>query len=137
MNQREHLLTFVVPNKAGEAPLGIAAERVARGAKATLVVLLDKEARNDFRRFAEAEDLDAPTGEAIARERMIDFYSSRVGGVDTQTVLADVSSSRDMLRTAEAAQATSIVIPQELAARSDLRRLMSSARIPVLIAPAA
>lgn len=137
MDNREHLLTFIVPNKAGETSLDIAAESVARGGKATLVVLLDKAVREDFRRFAEAEDLDAPTGEAIARERLIDFYSSRVGGVDTETVLADVNSSRDMLRTAEAAHATSIVIPQELAARPDLQKFMSSTRIPVTVAPAA
>ncbi len=137
MNNREHLLTFIVPNEAGETPLAIAADSVARGGKATLVVLLDKEAIRDFRRFAEAEDLDAAIGEAIARDRMIDFYTSRVGGVDTETVLADLSSSREMVRTAEATDATSIVIPQELAARSDLHRFVSGARVPVLIAPAA
>jgi hypothetical protein len=137
MTNREHLLTFIVPNKAGETPLDIAADSVARGGKATLVVLLDKEAHKDFRRFAEAEDLDAATGEAIARERMIDFYTSRVGGVDTDTVLAESNSTLDMVRTVEATHATSIVIPQELAARSDLRQFVSGARVPVLIAPAA
>ncbi|MGA9278999.1 hypothetical protein, partial [Ilumatobacter sp.] len=134
---REHLLTFVVPNKAGETPLDYAAASVARGGRATLVVLLDKQTRQDFRRFADAEDLDRPAGEAIARDRLIDLYSARVGGADTETVLTDGIDSRDLARTAEAAHATGIVIPQSLAARSDLRTFVSGAQVPVLIAPAA
>ncbi len=138
MQHREHLLAVVVPNEAGEAPLDLAAELVARGGKATVVVLLTEQVRDDFRRFADAEDLDLPTGEAIALDRLIEAYNARIGGDDTETFAAGSSSSaRDLLHTAAVSGATTIAIPQQLAARSNLRGLMSDAHVPVLIAPAA
>ena len=138
MQLSEHLLAIVTPNQAGEVSLDIATDVVARGGKATVLLLLDAQARDDLRRFADSEDLAAHHGEAIALDRLADRYASRLGRSDTEMVVLDsVRSPRSLLDVATESKATSIVIPQHLAAQRVLRKLVSQARVPVLVAPAA
>ena len=138
MKLQEHLLAVVEPNQAGELSLDIASDTVARGGRATLLVLLNDQTRNDFRRFADCEDLEVHHGHALALDRLADSYASRVGGNDTETIILDpTSSARDLLDVAARTQATSIAIPQQLATRRNLRKLVSDASVPVLVTPAA
>ena len=138
MTHREHLLAIVEPSATGEAPLGIANDVVTRGGKATIVVLLTDEARNDFRQFADAQDLDAHHGEAVAVDRLIDVYTTRVGGSDTDSVVSHArTSALDLLTMAADTDATSIAIPQQVARRRGVRKLVSEALVPVLVTPAA
>jgi hypothetical protein len=138
MTDREHLLAIVEPSATGEAPLEIANDVVTRGGKATIVVLLTDEARNDFRRFADAQDLDVSHGEAVAVDRMIDVYTTRVGGSDTDSMVTHArASARDLLTMAADTDATSIAIPQQVARRRGVRKLVSEALVPVLVTPAA
>ncbi len=135
---REHILAVVEPNDAGEISLATATDLVAHGGKATVLVLLDKKTVSDFRQFAEAENLGAHEGEAIAVNRLVSLYNSRVGGTDTQTIVAGSTSTvHDLLDVADKERATSIVIPQHLIAQRRLRKLVSDSRIPVLVTPAA
>lgn len=137
MTNRHHLLAVVEPNQAGEASLDIATDHVAHGGTATVLVLLNEQTRDEFRRFADAEDLHVHHGEAIAIDRLVDAYTARVGG-GTDTIVADsASSARELLDVAATSRATSMVIPQHVAARRNLRRLVSDTTVPVLIAPAA
>ena len=138
MTHREHLLAIVEPSATGEAPLAIANDVVTRGGKATIVVLLTDEARNDFRRFADAQDLDVHHGEAVAVDRLIDVYTTRVGGSDTDSMVTHArTSALDLLAMAADTDATSIAIPQQVARRRGVRKLVSQALVPVLVTPAA
>ena len=138
MTHREHLLAIVEPSATGEAPLEIANDVVTRGGKATIVVLLTDEARNDFRRFADAQDLDVHHGEAVAVDRLIDVYTTRVGGSDTDSMVTHArTSALDLLAMAADTDATSIAIPQQVARRRGVRKLVSQAPVPVLVTPAA
>jgi len=138
MTHREHLLAIVEPSATGEAPLEIANDVVTRGGKATIVVLLTDEARNDFRRFADAQDLDVHHGEAVAVDRLIDVYTTRVGGSDTDSMVTHArTSALDLLAMAADTDATSIAIPQQVARRRGVRKLVSRALVPVLVTPAA
>ena len=138
MTHREHLLAIVEPSATGEAPLAIANDVVTRGGKATIVVLLTEEARNDFRRFADAQDLDVHHGEAVAVDRLIDVYTTRVGGSDTDSMVTHArTSALDLLAMAADTDATSIAIPQQVARRRGVRKLVSHAPVPVLVTPAA
>ena len=138
MTHREHLLAIVEPTATGEAPLDIANDVVTRGGKATIVVLLTDEARNDFRRFADAQDLDLHHGEAVAVDRLIDVYTTRVGGSDTDSMVSHArTSALDFLAMAADTDATSIAIPQQVARRRGVRKLVSEALVPVLVTPAA
>lgn len=138
MQLSDHLLAVIEPNETGEASLDIATDHVARGGTATLLILLDKQARDDFRRFADAEDRHVYNGEAVALDRLVNTYTARVGPENTEAIVANSShSSRDLLHVAAESHATSIVIPQQVAARRSLRKLVSDTTLPVLIAPAA
>ena len=138
MQLSEHLLTVVAPNEAGEVSLDIATDVVARGGTATVVVLLDAQAHDDLGRFADSEDLDLHHGRALALDRLAGRYASRVGRDDTETIIFDsAGSARNLLDIATESRATSIVIPQQLIGRRKLRKLVSDAHVPVLVAPAA
>ena len=120
MSNSQHLLAVIEPNEAGEVSLDIATEHVTRGGTATVLVLLDDQARDDLRRFADAEDLDLHNGQAIALDRLVDSYTARVGG-ETNTIVAEsASSARELLEVAATSRATSMVIPQHVAARRGL-----------------
>ncbi len=138
MPTRDHLLAVVEPNPPGEVSLDVATDHVARGGTATILVLVDDRTRDDIRRFADSEDLHPINGEAVALDRLADAYAARVGGDGADTVIADsTSSARELLDVAAEANATSVVIPQHVAARRSLRRLAADTTLPVLIAPAA
>lgn len=138
MKLQEHLLAVVDPTEAGDSTLDIASDVVARGGKATVVVLVNQRVRDDLRRFADSEDLDLHTGQAIALDRLSDSYALRVGGDDTETIICDSTfSARDLLDVAAESRATSIVVPQQLTSRRNLRKLVSDAHVAVVVAPAA
>ena len=137
MSNSEHLLAVIEPNEAGEVSLDVATDHVSRGGTATVLVLLDEQARDDLRRFADSEDLHLHNGQAIALDRLVDSYTARVGG-ETNTIVAEsAGSARELLEVAATSRATSMVIPQHVAARRSLRRLVSTTTIPLHIAPAA
>lgn len=137
MSNTEHLLAVIEPNEAGEVSLDIATDHVTRGGTATVLVLLDEQARDDLRRFADSEDLHLPNGQAIALDRLVDSYTARVGG-ETNTIVAEsAGSARELLEVAVTSRATSMVIPQHVAARRSVRRIVSNTTIPLHIAPAA
>jgi hypothetical protein len=135
MQTREHLIALVEPTLEGETPLALATELVARGGKATVLLVVTDRARDEFRRFADSENLGHGQAETIAVDRLTASYKSRVGG-DTDTIVADsTTSSNDLLGAATASGATSIVIPQHLATRPELHELVSGSPVPVLITP--
>ena len=137
MSNSEHLLAVIEPNEAGEVSLDVATDHVTRGGTATVLVLLDKQVRDDLRQFADAEDLHPHNGQAIALDRLVDSYAARVGG-ETNTIVAEsAGSARELLEIAATSRATSMVIPQPVAARRSLRRLVSDTTIALHIAPAA
>ena len=138
MPLREHLLAVVEPNEAGEASLDHATDLVARGGKATVVLLVNEQVRDDVRQFSESEDLDPYTGHAMALDRLVEHYTSRVGGADTEAIVVDsANSARDLLDVAARSHVSSIAIPQQIVSRRPLRKLVSHAHVPVLVTPAA
>ena len=133
-----HLLAIVEPTNLDREPLDYAHDHVAGGGTATVLLVLTDETRNGFRQFADSEDLDIGTAEAIAIDRLTDLYRSRVGGDDTETIVTSAEhSARDLLGVAADTRSTSIVITQQLAGRAGLRRLVSDSHVPVLVVPAA
>ena len=135
MQTREHLIALVEPTREGEAPLAMATDLVARGGKATVMLVVTDRARDEFRRFADSEHLGHGHAERMAVDRLTASYTSRVGG-DTDTIVADSTmSSNDLLGAATASGATSIAIPQHLATRPELHEIVSGSPVPVLIAP--
>ena len=135
---REHLLAVVEPTNSDRSPLDYAHDHVAGGGTATVLLVLTDETHDDVRRFADSEDLDVGTAEAIAIGRLTELYTSRVGGDDTETVVTNTQrSASDLLDVAAETRSTSIVITQQLAGRADLRRLVSDSPVPVLVVPAA
>lgn len=113
-------------------------DHVANGGTATVLVLLTTETRKQFRQFADSENLDVGRAEAIAIDRIAELYTSRVGGDDTQTIVTHAQhSARDLLEVAADTQSTSIMITQQLAQRTGLRRLVSNSPVPVMVVPAA
>lgn len=138
MQTREHLIAIVEPTVEGEAPLALATDLVARGGKATVMLVVTDRARVEFRRFADSENLGHGHAERIAVDRLIDSYKSRVGGDDTDTIVADsTTSSKGLLSAATASRATTIAIPQHLATGPQLHEIVSGSPVPVLIAPRA
>jgi hypothetical protein len=136
MHTREHLIALVEPTLEGETPLALATDLVARGGKATVMLVVTDRARDEFRRFADSENLGHGQAETIAVDRLTASYKSRVGGDDTDMIVADsTTSSNDLLGAATASGASSIVIPQHLATRPELHELVSESPVPVLIAP--
>jgi hypothetical protein len=134
MQTHEHLLAVVEPTEGGEAALDLAVDVVARGGRATVMVVVTKQARDDFRRFADSEDLSPYDAETIAVDRLADTYNARIGGVEG-ILTNSVASSSELLRAVTATGATSVAVPQHLATRREMGKLVHNSHVPVLVAP--
>ncbi len=136
MNPQEHIVAVVDSTHGEDSTLHLARQVVARGGRATVVVLVNGTIANDIRRFAEAENLTFPAAREICFERLSRIYSSRVGGSDTSAVIADGDyTGRSVFASAEKAGATTIAVPRNLAHRPSWRGPVAHSRVPVLIAP--
>src|SRR5665811_1756496 len=129
MKTQEHIVAVVEPTRDGEATLDIAHEVVNRGGRATVVVLVTRKTIRDIRDFAEAENLTLPDAKEAYVERLIETYSSRVGGLDTSAIVAEGDySGRAAFDRAVRTCPTTIAIPQSLANRRGWRVSIARSR---------
>ena len=135
MNHQEHIFAVVEPTEEGEATLDLARQVVARGGKATLAIILTRQATDDMRAFSESENLGFGQGSAIFTDRLSATYSSRVGGDTVTMIAAEDDAGRELLHAAGRANATTIAIPQRLMVQRAWRIPLGRSTVPVVIAP--
>jgi MinD superfamily P-loop ATPase len=138
MTTQEHIVAVVEPCRDGEATLEFATEVVARGGRATVIVLVTNKTMKDIRDFAESENLTVPDASEIYFERLAGTYASRIGSRDTSAILTESAfSGRTVFETAANARPTTIVMPQRFANRRGWRASVARSSVPVVIAPPA
>ncbi len=138
MNNQEHIVAVVDSTHGEDSTLDLARQVVARGGRATVVILVNGANAKDIRHFAEAENLTFPGAREIYLERLSRIYSSRLGGLDTSAIIAEGDhSGRSVFASAERVGATTIAVPKSLAHRPSWRGPVAHSRVPVLIAPVA
>jgi MinD superfamily P-loop ATPase len=136
MTSQEHTVAVVEPTLDGEASIEIARQAVNRGARATVVVLINRKTMEDVSAFATSENLRLPDAEGIYMERLAEAYSTRFGGHDKVTIITDGRrANRTVFEAAARDAATSIVMPQRLVNRRNWKSSVAKSQIPVLIAP--
>ena len=130
----EHIVAVIEPTLAGESPLAVALEIVNRGGRASVVVLLTKETLGDIRRFAEVEELTFPDAQEIFLERLTDGYAKRLGIGESSVTTLNEYSGRSVIGSAQV-DATTIAMPQKVAARLSWRGSIARSRVPIVISP--
>lgn len=137
MKTQEHILAIVEPTRDGEVTIDLAQDVVDRGGRATVVVLITQDTETHISAFAEAESLTFPDAKEIYIERIADFYTSRLGDADAATLVTDnPHPSQVVFNAASRSAATTVAMPQRLAARRSWKTAVARSRVPVLIAPA-
>jgi pyridoxine 5'-phosphate synthase PdxJ len=137
MNTQEHILAIVEPTRDGEVTIDLAQDVVHRGGRATVVVLITQDTKTQISAFADAENLTFPDAKAIYVERIADFYTSRLGGTDAAAIVTDNPyPSQVVFNAATHSAATTVAMPQRLAARRSWKAAVARSSVPVLIAPA-
>ena len=135
MTSQEHTIAVVEPTLDGESTIAVAREAVSRGGRATVVVLLGRQTIAAIEAFANAEELSFPDAREIYIERLTDTYAAQFPE-GTNTIVTDRSSaSRFVFEAAARADATSVVVPQRLAAQRNWKTSVTRSRVPVLITP--
>ncbi len=136
MTSQEHTIAVVEPTLDGESTIAVARDAVSRGGgRATVVVLLGRQTIAAIEAFANAEDLSFPDAREIYIDRLTDTYAAQFPE-GTDTIVTDRSSaSRFVFEAAARADATSVVVPQRLAAQRNWKTSVTRSRVPVLITP--
>lgn len=137
-NPTEHVLAVVEPTYDGEQTLGLAAEVVKRGGRATVLVLFDTEHLIHMSEFAKSENLALIEAEGIYGSRLHESYAAQVGRDGTETVLERLPrSGREVIDHAVGLGATMIALPASLASRRGWMKEIGKSPVTVAITPPA
>lgn len=135
MTNREHLLAIVEPTTGGDATLELARETVARGGRATVLMVVTDRVQRDLRAYANSAELGKGEAEAIALDRMRARCRDHVGGsVGLDTHYGPLGS--DLVKYVSA-DTTSIAIPAHLVSDRLVERVAVYSGRPVIVAPGA
>jgi len=134
MKAQEHIFAVVDPAREEEAAIDLAQEVVARGGRATVIVLASKETVAGISAFAESENLTFPDAREIYLERLALMYTSRFGQ-DAGTIFTRVDAGRLVFDTAVRSAATVVAMPQRLASLRGWRASVAKSQVPVMIIP--
>lgn len=130
----DHLLAVVEPAGTGDTALDLASDVVARGGRATVVLLITARVEDDIRRFAASENLDYSMAERHAIERLTTYCSDRIGAeVPTHVEWVDDGHEIDIHRHL-ADHITAVALPTSLPVRHP-GRLATSLHRPVVFMP--
>lgn len=129
----EHMLTIVEPAPGGDGTLGLAHETVARGGKASVVMVVTDRVLRDIRAFAESEDLGQGEAEALALDQLRAHCSDRIGGSPKLDTYYGTLGS-DVVKYVSA-DTTAIAIPERLVADKLVQRLAVYSGRPVIVTP--
>ena len=135
MNNQEHIVAVVDPTVEEDSTLDLAQEVVARGGRATVMVLASRATIAGMTAFADAEDLPFPDAREIYLQRLARQYHERFNGNVTPTIFTGVDSSTFIFARAAADAATVIAVPQRLTKKRGWRNSVAESKVPVLIAP--
>lgn len=134
MKAQEHIVAIVDPTRDEDSTIELAQEVVARGGRATVIVLASKETISAIADFARSEDLTVPDATEIYLERLASMYASRFGQ-SAPTIFTNADSGKFVFDTAARSAATLVAMPQRLASKRAWRTSVASSQVPVLIAP--
>ncbi len=133
MSTREHLLTIVEPTTGGDGTLGIARETVARGGRATVVMVITDRVQRDIREFADSEDIGRYEAESLALDQLRTHCSERIGGpAHVEIRFGPIGSDVVNHVTADT---TAIAVPASLVDNRLAERLAEYSGRPVIVTP--
>jgi hypothetical protein len=131
----EHLLAVVEPIADGDAPLDFARDVVARGGRASVLMLITDRVRADIRDYAEVIDLpDYAEAEARAIERLTAICGERIG-VEVPTAVARFGWLGVDFRRYISEEITSVAVPEAIVGRRGVDRMLGRLGRPVVVTP--
>lgn len=130
-SSNDHVVAVVEPTGGDHPELQVARDAIARGGRATLVLVITDRVRGDIRAFADSEGLHVHDAQPDALERIAASVESEMGDSARSMMVAsgDVISA-----VASADDATSIVVPKNLLGRDGLWDLASRTHVPITLA---
>lgn len=133
MTPQDHILAIVEPTDGGDLTVDLAEATIARGGKATVVVLITDRVLSDIRAFATAEDLAWNDAHAQALEQIEMQYVSRTGAA-TMFVRSQAKLF-DQLRSLVTEDVTAIALPEQLVENFSVQAFANSIGVPVTVTP--
>lgn len=130
----EHVLTIVEPTGRGDATLDVAHDVVARGGRASVVMLITDRVDNDIREYADSENLSRSEAEATAIDRLAEYCSERVGG-DVPTIVERFGWLGVDIRRHITEDVTSVALPEGLLNARGVNKLARRIGRPVTVTP--
>ena len=130
----EHVLTLVEPTGGGDRTLDIAHDVVARGGRASVVMLITDRVDADIRAYADSENLSRGEAEAAAIDQLTDYCSGRVGS-DVPTIVERFGRLGTDIRRHITEDITSVAVPEGLLDARGINRLARRTGRPVTVTP--
>lgn len=132
----EHVLTIVEPTAHGDSTLDLAHDVVARGGRASVVMVITDRVDADIDGYAESENLSRTEAETQAFEQLAGYCANRIGG-EVPTIVERFGWLGVDIRRHITDDVTSVAIPAGLLGKRDLARIERRLGRPVVVTPAA
>jgi hypothetical protein len=133
----EHVLAVVEPTDRGDAALDVAHDVVARGGRASVLMVITSRVDDDIRSYAASEDLSVSEAEATALERLVGYCNERIGD-DVPTIVERFGRLGTDIRRHISEDITSVAVPEGLFQQRSLDKMSAATGRPVVVAqPAA
>lgn len=129
---REHLLAVVEPLEGEDATLALARDVIARGGRATVLMMMTDRIRRDIEDYADCESISLGEAEARIVDHLAADVERRSGGATAHAVFGGRRGTIDV-RGYLTADTTVIAVPERLSRSA--RRLVSRAKVPVVLTP--
>ncbi len=133
MTKQEHLLTIVEPVPGGDTTLDLAQETVARGGRATVLVVVTDRVERNIKAYAESQGLGVGEAEAISLKRLRSECRDRIG--DVPWLVAHYGSVGSDVVKYITADTTAVAIPARLVNDRLVERIASYSGRPVTVVP--
>lgn len=130
----EHVLAVVEPTTGGSAALDVAHDVVARGGRASVVVLITDRVAADIRDYAAAEELSSHEAEAAAIEQFTAQCRDRIGA-DVPTIVERHGWLGTDIRRHISSEITTVAVPEGLVGRRGLDKIASRLGRRVVVTP--
>ena len=133
MSRQEHLLTIVEPTRGGDTTLELAHETVARGGKASVVMVVTDRVQRDLQAHLQTDESGRGEAETQALDQLRSQYSARIGGAPMlATHFGALGSEVVKYVTADT---TAIAIPERLVIDKLIQRIAMYSGLPVIVTP--
>ena len=129
----EHLLTIVEPSGRGDTTLDIARDVVARGGRASIVMVITDRVDDDIRNFAASEELSRGEAEAHAIDQLTAYCSERVGD-DVPTIVERFGRLGTDIRRYITDEVTAVAVPEGFLSARGANKLSRRVGRPVVVA---